>query len=84
MLRRIRELAAETAADHIPGQHVLTKAILRRFAADSGPDKGLIYPFRLEHPQARHQLLGPELRQGPGLHRLCIRIGGAAVEGDRG
>ena len=41
MLRRIHELAAETAADHIPGQHVLTKAILRRFASASGPDKGL-------------------------------------------
>jgi hypothetical protein len=60
MLRRIHELAAETAADHIPRQHVLTKAILRRFAAASGPDKGLIYPFRLQHPQARHRLLGPD------------------------
>ena len=60
MLRRIRELAAEAAADHIPGQHILTKAILRRFAAVSGPDNGLIYPFRLQHPQARHQLLGPD------------------------
>lgn len=60
MLRRIRELAAETAADHVTGQHVLTKVILRRFAADSGPSKGLLYPFRLQYPQARHQLIGPD------------------------
>jgi hypothetical protein len=34
--------------------------ILRRFAADSGPDKGLLYPFRLQYPETRHQLFGPD------------------------
>ena len=60
MLRRIHGLAAETETDHVTGQHVLTKVILRRFAADSGPDKGLLYPFRLQYPQARHRLIGPD------------------------
>ena len=60
MLCRIRELATETPADRVTGQHVLTKVILRRFAAESGPDKGLLYPFRLRYPQARHQLIGPD------------------------
>lgn len=62
MLRRIRELAAEAPADHVTGQHVLSKVILRRFAVGNGPDKGLLYPFRLVYPQAqaRHQLIGPD------------------------
>jgi hypothetical protein len=59
MLRRIRELATETA-DHVNGQHVVTRVLLRRFAAASGPDKGLLYPFALRYPQARHRLLGPD------------------------
>jgi hypothetical protein len=60
MLRRIRELATETAADHVSGQHVLSKVILRRFAAGSGPGGGLLYPFRLRYPQAHHRLVGPD------------------------
>jgi hypothetical protein len=59
MLRRIRELATETA-DHINGQHVVTRVFLRRFADASGPDKGLLHPFALRYPQARHRLLGPD------------------------
>ena len=60
MLRRIRELAPEGAAGHVTGQHVVSKVILRRFAASSARDKGLVYPFRLRHPNARHRLLGPD------------------------
>lgn len=60
VLRRIRELAPGARAGHVTGQHVVSKVILRRFAADSGLDKGLLYPFRLQYPDARHRPLGPD------------------------
>jgi hypothetical protein len=61
MLRRIRELqAAGPAAGHITGQHLISKVLLRRFAEPSGPHQGLICPFRLEYPDARHQPRGPD------------------------
>ena len=34
--------------------------LLKRFAEPSGPHRGLICPFRLEYPQARHRLVGPD------------------------
>ncbi len=43
---------------HVSGQHVVSKVILSRFAGVSGPDAGLLYPFRLRYPDARHRLLG--------------------------
>jgi Protein of unknown function (DUF4238) len=61
VLRRIRDLAAAgPAAGHITDQHVISKVILKRFAAPGGPDQGLICPFRLRYPQARHRPLGPD------------------------
>jgi hypothetical protein len=62
VLRRIRGLAAASpAADHVTDQHVVSKVILRRFAAAAGQDKGLICPFRLRYPRAsRHRPLGPD------------------------
>jgi hypothetical protein len=42
----------------VSGQHVVSKVILSRFAGVSGPDAGLLYPFRLRSPDARHRLLG--------------------------
>jgi hypothetical protein len=33
--------------------------VLKRFAEPSGPNRGLVCPFRLEYPQARHRLVGP-------------------------
>jgi hypothetical protein len=61
MLRRIRELqAAGPAAGHVTGQHLISKVILKRFAEPSGPHQGLICPFRLEYPHARHQPLGSD------------------------
>jgi hypothetical protein len=61
MLRRIRELqAAGPALSHVTEQHLISKVLLRRFAEPSGPHQGLICPFRLEYPQARHRLLGPD------------------------
>jgi hypothetical protein len=61
MLRRIRELqAAGPAAGHVTGQHVISKVILKRFAEPSGPHQGLICPFRLDYPEARHHPLGPD------------------------
>lgn len=61
MLCRIRELlAAGPTAGHVTEQHLISKVLLRRFAASSGPHQGLICPFRLEYPLARHQPLGPD------------------------
>lgn len=61
MLRRIRELqAADPAAGHVTEQHLISKVLLKRFAAPSGPHQGLICPFRLEYPQAKPRLLGPD------------------------
>jgi hypothetical protein len=34
--------------------------LLKRFAASSGPHQGLICPFRLEYPLARHRPLGSD------------------------
>jgi hypothetical protein len=59
MLRRIRELQADgPAVGHVMGQHLISKVILKRFAERSGPHRGLICPFRLEYPKARHRLVG--------------------------
>lgn len=61
MLRRIRELeAAGPAAGHVTEQHLISKVLLKRFAEPSGPHRGLICPFRLEYPQARHRLVGAD------------------------
>ena len=60
IVRRIRELASQASAGHVPGQHVVSKVILSRFAGVSGPEAGLLYPFRLHYPDARHRLLGPD------------------------
>lgn len=61
MLRRIRELqAGGPAAGHVTGQHLISKTLLKRFAEPSGPHRGLICPFRLEHPRARHRLVGAD------------------------
>jgi hypothetical protein len=60
MLRRIRELqAGGPTAGHVTAQHLISQVILKRFAAPSGPHRGLICPFRLEYPQARQQPIGP-------------------------
>lgn len=60
MLRRIRELqAAGPAAGHVTGQHMTSKVVLKRFGEPAGPHQGLICPFRLEYPHARHRLVGP-------------------------
>jgi len=58
IVRRIRELVRQASAGHVSGQHVVSKVILSRFAGVSGPDAGLLYPFRLRYPDARHRLLG--------------------------
>ena len=86
MLRRIRELQADgSAAGHVTGQHVTSKVLLKRFAEPSGPHQGLICPFRLEYPHARHRLdRAWRLCEGWQLRGLGIRLGGEAVEGDRG
>jgi hypothetical protein len=61
MLRRIRELqAAGPAVGHVTEQHLISKVLLKRFAEPSGPHRGLICPFRLEYPQARHRLVGAD------------------------
>jgi hypothetical protein len=60
IVRRIRELAPQASAGHVSGQHVVSKVILSRFAGVSGPGAGLLYPFRLRYPDARHRLLGPD------------------------
>jgi hypothetical protein len=78
VLRRIRELAAEASAGHVTDQHVISKVILKRFAATDGPDKGLIYPFRLKYPQARHRpFLGPD---GCGKVPNFVTYASASVE----
>ncbi len=60
VLRRIRDLAGEAPADHVTDQHVISKVLLKRFAAPRGPQAGLLYPFRLRYPRARHRPLGPD------------------------
>jgi hypothetical protein len=78
MLRRTRELqAAGPAAGHVTGQHVISKVIIKRYAGPSGPHQGLICPFRLDYPEARHQPLGPD---GCGKVRNFIPWGSASAE----
>ena len=60
MLRRMQALAPEASINHVKDQHVISKVILKRFADVSGKWKGLLYPFRLCYPDARHRLLGPD------------------------
>jgi hypothetical protein len=60
MLRRIRELQADgPSVGHVTGQHLISKVVLKRFAEPAGPHRGLICPFRLEYPHARHRPVGP-------------------------
>lgn len=60
MLRRIRDLqAAGPALNHVTGQHLISKVLVKRFAEPTGPHRGLVCPFRLEYPQARHRPVGP-------------------------
>jgi hypothetical protein len=61
MLRRIRELqAAGPTEGHVTEQHVISKVLLKRFASPSGPHRGVICPFRLDYPHARHRLVGAD------------------------
>jgi hypothetical protein len=60
ILLRIQELAPEASASPVEGQHVVSKVILRRFVGVGGESDGLLYPFRLRYPNARHRLLGPD------------------------
>jgi hypothetical protein len=61
MLRRIRDLqAAGPYLSHVTEQHVISRVLLKRLAEPSGPHQGLICPFRLEYPRARHRLVGPD------------------------
>jgi hypothetical protein len=59
MLLRIQELASEESTDAVEDQHVVSQVILRRFVGADAKSKGLLYPFRLRYPNARHRLLGP-------------------------
>ncbi len=45
---------------HVTEKHLISKVLLKRFAEPSGPHRGLVCPFRLEYPQARHRLVGAD------------------------
>jgi hypothetical protein len=79
MLRRIRELqAAGPDLGHVTEQHVVSKVLLRRLAEPSGPDRGLICPFRLAYPRARHRLVGPD-----GCAKVDSFVGWASASAER-
>jgi len=57
----MRELqAAGPTFGHVTEQHVISKVVLKRFTEQSGPHRGLICPFRLKYPHARHRLVGAD------------------------
>ena len=53
----MEELGLE-AGQHITGQHVTSKVVMKRFAAPAGRDKGQICYIRLDHPDQAY-LRGP-------------------------
>jgi hypothetical protein len=77
MLRRMQELAPEASVDPVEGQHVVSKVILRRFVGVDGEGDGLLYPFRLRYPNARHRLLGPD---GCGKIKNFVAYASASAE----
>jgi hypothetical protein len=77
MLVRIQELAPEASADPVEDQHVVSKVILRRFAGVNSEGDGLLYPFRLRYPNARHRLLGPD---GCGKIKNFVAYASASAE----
>jgi len=60
VLLRMQALAPEASTNHVEDQHVVSKVVLKRFVDVDGKWKGLLYPFRLCYPDARHRLLGPD------------------------
>lgn len=56
-IQRMEELGLE-AGQHITGQHVTSKVVMKRFAAPAGRDKGQICYIRLDHPDQAY-LRGP-------------------------
>jgi hypothetical protein len=68
------QLAAD---DHIPDQHVVSKVLLKRFAAKGGPRKRLIVPFNLDYPAGGHQLRGPD---GCGKVRNFVPVASRSLE----
>jgi hypothetical protein len=50
----------QEANDNVRDQHVVSKVVLKRFAARQGPHKGLIVPFSLDYPDGRHRPRGAD------------------------
>lgn len=63
--------------DNIADQHVVSKVVLKRFAARAGQHKGLIVPFNLDYPQARHAPRGPD---GCGKIKNFVPVASASLE----
>lgn len=55
---RIEELRPE-ADRHVVGQHVISKVLLKRFAAPFGSNGLKLVPFNLEHPDRLHKMASP-------------------------
>ncbi len=77
ILLRIQELAPEASVDPVEDQHVVSKVVLRRFVGVDGEGDGLLYPFRLRYPNARHRLLGPD---GCGKIKNFVAYASASAE----
>ena len=77
LLLRMQQLASEESDDHVGGQHVVAKVILRRFVGVDGKSKGLLYPFRLRYPDSRHTPLGPD---GCGKIKDFVAFASASAE----
>jgi hypothetical protein len=56
-IQRMEELGLE-AGPHITGQHVISKVVMKRFAAAEGRDKGQVCYISLDHPDQAY-LHGP-------------------------
>jgi hypothetical protein len=56
-IQRMEELGME-AGSHITGQHVISKVVMKRFAAPAGRDKGRVCYISLDHPGQAY-LCGP-------------------------
>lgn len=55
----IRRVLQE-ADDNVKDQHVVSKVVLKRFAARHGKFKGLIVPFNLDYPNGGHRPRGAD------------------------
>jgi hypothetical protein len=67
----------QARGDNIADQHVVSKVLLKRFAARLGKHRGLIVPFNLDHPQGNLVPRGPD---GCGKIKNFVPVASASLE----